>query len=267
MGISNQTASIVQGVMDTGGGILNGILNRRYGREMAKYAYDQELAQWNRENQYNSPSAQMERLKEAGLNPNLVYGTGVQAAGQASHSPKYNVPQGGYNVQAPNVLGTLEMYQNLELKQAQIDNVKAQTTNIIEKTKTQGFITMLKDVDFNKQKWELGDLNNMQYNAEEKLWHGDSPFAIRSLNELEMMRKQSFLTEAKIKQIEEGTKGIENDNLYKAWRNELNKEGMNVNDSLGARAIYKMLKDSGQLKNYSPAMIMSLITMFGTFIK
>lgn len=29
---------------------------------------------WNKQNQYNSPAAQMERFKEAGLNPNLIYG-------------------------------------------------------------------------------------------------------------------------------------------------------------------------------------------------
>lgn len=32
------------------------------------------LSDWNRQNQYNSPSQQMQRFKEAGLNPNLVYG-------------------------------------------------------------------------------------------------------------------------------------------------------------------------------------------------
>lgn len=30
---------------------------------------------WNRTNEYNSPQAQMQRLSEAGLNPNLIYGS------------------------------------------------------------------------------------------------------------------------------------------------------------------------------------------------
>ena len=29
---------------------------------------------WNKTNEYNSPSAQLARLREAGLNPNLLYG-------------------------------------------------------------------------------------------------------------------------------------------------------------------------------------------------
>ncbi len=32
------------------------------------------LADWEKQNQYNSPSQQMQRFKEAGLNPNLIYG-------------------------------------------------------------------------------------------------------------------------------------------------------------------------------------------------
>lgn len=52
------------------------------------------LEQWNRENRYNSPAAQMQRLKAAGLNPGLIYGDG--AAGMpaaASHSPEQTAPQ------------------------------------------------------------------------------------------------------------------------------------------------------------------------------
>ncbi|MDR0738337.1 MAG: hypothetical protein LBF39_04600, partial [Prevotellaceae bacterium] len=31
-------------------------------------------AMWNKQNAYNLPAAQMERYKQAGLNPNLIYG-------------------------------------------------------------------------------------------------------------------------------------------------------------------------------------------------
>lgn len=38
------------------------------------------LESWNRENEYNSPMAQMERLRAAGLNPNLIYGSSSSGA-------------------------------------------------------------------------------------------------------------------------------------------------------------------------------------------
>ena len=46
------------------------------------------LEQWNRNNAYNHPVAQMQRLKAAGLNPDLMYGQGTpglsSAPGQVS---------------------------------------------------------------------------------------------------------------------------------------------------------------------------------------
>ena len=46
--------------------------------KIARYQNAWNLEQWNRENAYNLPTAQMARLKAAGLNPNLVYGSGAQ---------------------------------------------------------------------------------------------------------------------------------------------------------------------------------------------
>jgi hypothetical protein len=60
--------------------------------ELAKYSYSKDLEQWNRQNEYNSPSAQMQRYADAGLNPNLIYGSGTASAGNASSSPSFNAP-------------------------------------------------------------------------------------------------------------------------------------------------------------------------------
>lgn len=59
--------------------------------ELAKYQYEQNLAQWNRENAYNDPSSQMQRLANAGLNPHLVYNNG-NAITPAANSPEYSAP-------------------------------------------------------------------------------------------------------------------------------------------------------------------------------
>lgn len=63
-----------------------------FNREQNEYVYAQNLAQWQRENEYNSPSAQMQRLIEAGLNPNLVYGSGSATQSSAS-SPTMTAAQ------------------------------------------------------------------------------------------------------------------------------------------------------------------------------
>lgn len=56
---------------------------REYNLELAKLQNNWNIAQWNRENAYNDPSAYMARLKNAKLNPDLAYG-GAQNLGSAS---------------------------------------------------------------------------------------------------------------------------------------------------------------------------------------
>lgn len=65
----------------------------QYNREMLDKQYAMNLAQWNRENEYNSPAAQMERFKKAGLNPNLIYGQQNTSAS----SPSYGNIPGQFN--------------------------------------------------------------------------------------------------------------------------------------------------------------------------
>lgn len=65
-------------------------------KELADYSYNKNLEMWNLQNDYNSPSAQRERMEEAGFNPNYMAGGGASSTGSASPA---SMPQ--YNVQAP----------------------------------------------------------------------------------------------------------------------------------------------------------------------
>lgn len=101
-----------------------------YQKEAANLAYQRNLEQWNRANLYDSPQAQMERLKAAGLNPMMVYGSG-HAAGGSNPSPQMSVPSGSYNYQAAqrpqlDLMSTLQSLQSYELGKAQIKKTKAE---------------------------------------------------------------------------------------------------------------------------------------------
>lgn len=61
--------------------------NREYNLMLAKQQNQWNVDQWNRENAYNDPSAQLQRLRTAGLNPDLVYGSG-SAANLSAPSPE-----------------------------------------------------------------------------------------------------------------------------------------------------------------------------------
>lgn len=109
---------------------------RKWSEAQTTLAYQRDLEQWNRANAYNSPEQQMARLKGAGLNPNMVYGTGVQAAGQAassapkSQTPTYQRAKGGKRqtfIPQGNPMADI-----LQLKKfnAEIKNIEAQTNRI-----------------------------------------------------------------------------------------------------------------------------------------
>ncbi len=93
--------------------------------KLAEYQFSKELEMWNKQNAYNTPLAQMERYQAAGLNPNLVAGQGN--SGNATQMPQYNAPTMQPSFNPLNLLEVLGKYQDLKMKQAQIDNVKAAT--------------------------------------------------------------------------------------------------------------------------------------------
>lgn len=79
------------GQMAQGGlGILSGYMNYLYNRSLASQQNEYNLEMWKMTNEYNSPQAQMQRFKDAGLNPNLIYGQGNN--GNASSAPQMVVP-------------------------------------------------------------------------------------------------------------------------------------------------------------------------------
>ena len=75
------------------GGIISGISNlagsyfgykgqkeaNKTNVQLAEQARQHDVSMWNAQNEYNTPAMQMQRLKEAGLNPNLVYGSGARS--------------------------------------------------------------------------------------------------------------------------------------------------------------------------------------------
>lgn len=101
---------------------------REYNLMLAKQQNQWNLEQWNRENAYNSPSAQMERMRQAGLNPDMMYGGGVSgnlAASSPSMTSGSSAPPMDWSSLANKA--TVADALDSQLKQAQIDNINADT--------------------------------------------------------------------------------------------------------------------------------------------
>lgn len=107
-------------------------LNRktqRFAREMYEKERADALADWQLQNLYNSPKAQMARLRDAGLNPNLIYGGG---AGNMQASQIDNTKHQSWNPTVPptDFGNPIIASQDAAIKSAQLDNLTAQNTLI-----------------------------------------------------------------------------------------------------------------------------------------
>lgn len=122
-------AGVGQSLIQRGTDKRNIAAQNKYNKELAKYTYDLDLEQWNRANKFNSPLANMARLKEAGLNPNLVYGTG-SATQLAGESPKYQQSAADQSLTAPNIEGGIQSAQAYRQGEANIALTHEQTQNV-----------------------------------------------------------------------------------------------------------------------------------------
>ena len=80
-------ASIGSAVLGTGANIISTAMTNRANERMQQQQNAWNLEQWERNNAYNSPAAQMQRLKAAGINPDLMYGQNVGGASGNSAAP------------------------------------------------------------------------------------------------------------------------------------------------------------------------------------
>lgn len=156
--------SIVGGIISGVGSLLGGLgssaMNNKAvqdtnkaNMEIAKYqaqwqqqenekAYQRSLNMWNLQNEYNSPTQQMARIRAAGLNPNLVYGNGVTGNSSGStpqYEPaKFNAPTmqayRGWNLGISDAISQFLAYRTVK---AQVDNMEAQNSLIRQQTATE----------------------------------------------------------------------------------------------------------------------------------
>ena len=170
------TPSLIAG----GAGLLGSVINAgsqlgtnssqlSYSREMYDKQRADALADWKMQNEYNSPSAQMTRFKEAGLNPNLIYG-------QMSNSPvvRSSTAQ-SYNPTAPQIdLSSaanmaINQYYDTKLKSAQIDNLKEQNILLQQDSLIKMYEGISKNLQNQKSEFEVKNQKDLFTNTLEAM--------------------------------------------------------------------------------------------------
>ena len=87
---------LIGSAVNAGAQMLTNSSNRSLSLDMYNRQRADALADWNMQNQYNSPKAQMARFKEAGLSPHLIYGqtnTVPAVRSVSADTPKNMAPQ------------------------------------------------------------------------------------------------------------------------------------------------------------------------------
>lgn len=82
---------------------------------------------WNKNNEYNHPALQMQRFKEAGLNPHLIYGQGNNGNATMAPAPNQEAPKMDF-------ADTVMNYVAVKKQQTEIDNME-KTREVMESQK------------------------------------------------------------------------------------------------------------------------------------
>ena len=139
------TAALIMGGASLAGGAINYFANRennQSNREMQEMANQHNIDLWRMQTEYNTPANQLTRLRQAGLNPSLLYGNPTNTASsppemKASKNERYQMDP----MAIANVMLMSKQIQNLdadnEVKQAEARNINANTDLVEDKQNTE----------------------------------------------------------------------------------------------------------------------------------
>lgn len=187
-----------------------------YNIQAADHTFDNQLKAWNLENEYNTPSAQMQRYKDAGLNPLLIYGNQQSGAslnvGQTSGSSLPNVNTSSGNTS--DILSGIDAIQKIIMNQKQADLIQAQIDRL------------------NKATEEI-DKRLPLYNLRENLLNFDYQFKTENKDMMvKRLENQANYFDAMY-------------NWQKLQKDTYEKTGVNINDALWERILARIIEKLG----------------------
>lgn len=155
-------------LLGSGSGLVGGTINaistgvqNKKNRQFATEMYNRQKADnyefWQIQNEYNSPASQMARFKDAGLNPHLIYGQSNNAGPISTpdyQAPQSRAPEWGQGLQVGG-LAYMNAIYDLDIKQAQAENLRAQK-NVIDQE------AILKGIQSGIGEFDLGFKNDMR---------------------------------------------------------------------------------------------------------
>ena len=124
MGDDSKNLGPIAAIGGSVSGIFGQMLANRANRKLQQKQLDWNEEMWHNQNEYNTPAAQMQRMREAGLNTSLMYGQG--SSGNATSAAQGVAPPHMESV-TKDTGRTISDYINLKMVDANIENIKADT--------------------------------------------------------------------------------------------------------------------------------------------
>lgn len=267
-------APLAGALITAGGSLVGNMLNlgesRRASRKDREYAdmawhrqNSQNLAMWNMQNAYNHPSAQMQRFKEAGLNPNLIYGQGNTASNiEAAKPQSVNQTPANFDLRAGETMSQYYTFRNME---AQTDNLREQNNVLIEDAALRAAQTSnmlantgktLQDTSQGKEMFKYSleaareSIRKTRNEADVLLTRDEREAAMNASNLKEAierianMREQRLSNPLQRDELRQRIALLKKDNIIKQFEVDLNKLGIRAQDPIWARIVSKLLGDS-----------------------
>lgn len=226
------------------------------------------LQDWERQNQYNSPLEQMKRLKQAGLNPNLVYGKGadnISAPVRSTDVKGWNPNPVEFNPQF--ATGALSQMYDLEYRQEQTNLLKKQqelaNSELISKilnqaqtmantARTEFDLQQAKDLRLTTIETAKAQLKQLETNtkatfdANERAELMKNPNFEMAMENILNARLGRAKTEAEIQNIKQNIKNLKTSNDLQELDKALREKGINPSDPTWMRVMGQAMDNPSQ---------------------
>lgn len=275
-----------------------------HNEEMTDLNWKRNLQLLDKQNRYNAPTMQMKRLKEAGLNPHLLYGNGTASAGNMTGIGQYQAQtqdimnQGsGYEgtgaaamQMAGNLNDTIGQYTNSIVSKAQIQKINAETSkaeaealgrqidnqtqnerNLTSIAATRGTVGKLKS-EVKTLKTNRKQIRQSIKESQEKIRKSqqDRKQSVAQIDKINVEKKKLIneidLISANRKKIDSEIRGNKAKAKYQEFMNKRYKDtGLTEKDGAMTRAIFNILESAGLNPiSTSPTILNSLATWLKT---
>ena len=243
--------------IQSGLGIIDNVFSRGETRRQNARDRQFQLDMWNATNTYNSPASQMERLKAAGLNPNLVYGNGSATNTASNITPTASKP-----IPSTMLGSAINSYVDTQQKNLQNDLIASQifnnglmseqirqnTNKTVANTNESLFKSRNLELDNQMNQFEFGKQKELrQVSIDGQIQLAKKTMLQNKESEINMLtldkRNQQMLLESysRLKMMQSQYNNQQLDNAIKTEIKNLRKKGLNESDNVLLRLFSDLL--------------------------